>query len=63
MIGDDRENVRLSPDQAIKLMSVAQLLAAGDIDIRGYEIEEVEAAKAAITDAAQEIALQVHRGD
>lgn len=62
-IGDDTGNVRISPDQAIKLMALAQMIKDGDIDFRGHEIQNEAAARAAIADIAQEIALQVHNAD
>ena len=60
MIGDERGDVRISPDQAIKLMAIAEMLQEGGIDIRGYEEVDVNNARLAIADVAQEIALQVH---
>lgn len=63
MIGDERGNVRISPEQAIRLMALADMVKAGDIDFRAHESEDEESARDLIADIAQEIALQVHHGD
>lgn len=63
MIGDDRGNVRISPEQAVRLMVLSEMIKAGDIDFRAHESEDEEAARDLVADIAQEIALQVHYGD
>lgn len=59
-MGNDVGEVVISPSQAIKLLSLFDLLKNGDLEIRGDEKEDVDAAIEALGDVAQEIALQVH---
>lgn len=62
MIGDERGNVCISPSQAINLLSLCDLVRAGDLAIFGDAAADVDAAKSLLADIAQEIALQVHDG-
>lgn len=64
MIGDERGDVRISPDQGLRLMALGELVRSGEVIVRsGYDADEdhEESAKALLIDVAQEIALQVHQ--
>lgn len=52
----------LSPSQGIALMSLSEMLKAGDLAIHGDDDEAIEAANELLADVAQEIALQVGEG-
>jgi hypothetical protein len=53
----------LSPSQGVRLMALAEMLRAGDLQFRGDEPDEAESAADVIADVAQEIALQTAAGN
>ena len=61
MIGNQNGVVEISPDQALRIMAIAEMLRDGDLELRGEDVGDVETARAALIDVSQEIALQVHQ--
>lgn len=55
----DEQEIKLSPSQGIKLLSLCAMLKDGDISFRGHEQEDEDNATAAMRDIGQEIALQI----
>ena len=56
---EDMPSFTLSPSQGVQLLSLAEMISAGDVDFRGYDLEDEKNARKLIADVAQEIALQV----
>lgn len=47
---------RLSPAQGLQILAISELLRSGELTLSG---DDAEKAQEALTDAAQEIALQI----
>jgi len=57
--GEGVETVMLTALQATQIICLATMIKAGEIDFRGYEESDCQAARAAVQDIAEECALQI----
>lgn len=60
--GEVPDNVILTAGQATRIMCLATMLKEKDLDFRGYEEGDCQAAREAIQDIAEECALQMGGG-
>jgi hypothetical protein len=53
----------LSPSQAVRLLTLADMVSKGELTIRGHEEEDEQNALSLIADIGQELALQFGGGE
>lgn len=53
------ENYLLSPDQGERLLALCAVLKSGDMEFRGYDPAECQAAYDLVCNIGEEIALQI----
>jgi hypothetical protein len=58
-MSEEAETVILTRAQGAKLMAICALMKEGDLDVRGYENEDVRNAREALFDVGEECALQL----
>jgi hypothetical protein len=58
----ERRDYNLSPDQAVRLLALANAIRSGDLTVRGHEEGDEKAAIALLADVGEELALQFGGG-